>query len=68
VNQLVVKSISSKLCDEFDKLSLKIMANMEVMEMEVGSTLLQDYQRGHLDLQKMTKACCGTKEGYMCLM
>jgi hypothetical protein len=63
VNQLVVKSISSKLCDEFDKLSLKIMANMEV-----GSTLLQDYQRGHLDLQKMTKACCGTKEGYMCLM
>jgi hypothetical protein len=63
VNQLVVKRLSSKLCDEFDKLSLKIMANMEV-----GSTLLQDYQRGHLDLQKMTKACCGTKEGYMCLM
>jgi hypothetical protein len=35
VNQLVVKSIPSKLCDEFDKLSLKIVANMEVMEMEV---------------------------------
>jgi hypothetical protein len=39
VNQLIVKSIPSKLCDEFDKLSLKIMANTEVMEMEVGSTL-----------------------------
>jgi hypothetical protein len=35
VNQLVVKSIPSKLCDEFDKLSLKIVANTEVMEMEV---------------------------------
>jgi hypothetical protein len=40
VNQLVVKSIPSELCDEFDKLSLKIMANMEVVEMKVGSTLL----------------------------
>jgi hypothetical protein len=39
VNQLIVKSIPSMLCDEFDKLSLKIMANTEVMEMEVGSTL-----------------------------
>jgi hypothetical protein len=40
VNQLVVKSIPSELCDEFDKLSLKIMANMEVVEMKVGCTLL----------------------------
>jgi hypothetical protein len=40
VNQLVVKSIPSELCDEFDKLSLKIMANMEVVEMKVGSTVL----------------------------
>jgi hypothetical protein len=27
VNQLVVKSIPSELCDEFDKFSLKIVAN-----------------------------------------
>jgi hypothetical protein len=37
-NHLVVKSISSELCDEFAK--LKIVANMEVVEMEVGSSLL----------------------------
>jgi hypothetical protein len=37
-NQLVVKSIPSELCDEFAK--LKILANMEVMEMEVGSSML----------------------------
>jgi hypothetical protein len=40
VNQVVVKSIPSELCDEFDKLGLKIVANTEVIEMEVGSTLL----------------------------
>jgi hypothetical protein len=40
VKQLVVKSISSELCDEFDKLSLEIVANTKVVEIEVGSTLL----------------------------
>jgi hypothetical protein len=28
------------LCEEFDKLNLRIVANTEVMEMEVDSTLL----------------------------
>jgi hypothetical protein len=37
-NHLVVKSTSSELCDEFAK--LKIVANTEVLEMEVGSSLL----------------------------
>jgi hypothetical protein len=40
VNQVVVKSIPSELCDEFDKLGLKIVANTKVIEMEVGSTLI----------------------------
>jgi hypothetical protein len=39
-NQVVVKNIPPELCDEFDKLSLKIVANTEVVELEVGSTLL----------------------------
>jgi hypothetical protein len=39
-NQLVVNSIPSELCDKFDKISLKIVANTEVVEMEVVSTLL----------------------------
>jgi ribonuclease HI len=41
---LVVKSILSELCDEFDK--LKIVANTEVIEMEVGSSLLQEIRNG----------------------
>jgi hypothetical protein len=43
-NHLVVKSILSELCDEFAK--LKIVANMKVVEMEVGSRLLQEICRG----------------------
>jgi hypothetical protein len=39
-NHLVVKSIPFEFCDEFAK--LKIVANTEAMEMEVGSSLLQD--------------------------
>jgi hypothetical protein len=37
-NHLVVKCIPSELCDKFSK--LKIVANTEVVEMEVGSSLL----------------------------
>jgi hypothetical protein len=29
-----------ELCEEFDKLNLRIIVNTEVMEMEVGSSLL----------------------------
>jgi hypothetical protein len=36
VSQLVVDSIPFELCEEFDKLNLRIVANTEVMEMEVG--------------------------------
>jgi hypothetical protein len=40
VNQLVVDSMSFELCEEFDKLNLRVVANTEAMEMEVGSNLL----------------------------
>jgi hypothetical protein len=40
VNHLVVESIPSELCDEFAK--LKIVANTEVVEVEVDSSLLQE--------------------------
>jgi hypothetical protein len=53
VNQVVVKSIPSELCNEFNKLSLKIVANTEVIEMEVGSTLLQDIWKGQLEDEKI---------------
>jgi hypothetical protein len=40
VSQLVVDSKPSKLCKEFNKLNLRIVANTEVMEMQVGSSQL----------------------------
>jgi hypothetical protein len=39
------------LCDEFAK--LKIVANTEVMEMEVGSNLLQEIHKGQLEDEKI---------------
>jgi hypothetical protein len=41
------------LCEEFDKLNLRIVANIEAMEMEVGSRLLQEIQRGQLEDKKI---------------
>jgi hypothetical protein len=46
-----VKSIQSESCDEFAK--LKIVANMKVMEMEVGSSLLQEIHRGQEEDEKI---------------
>jgi hypothetical protein len=40
VSQLVVDSMPFELFEEFDKLNLRIVANTEAMEMEVGSSLL----------------------------
>jgi hypothetical protein len=42
VSELVVESMPFELCEEFDKLNLRIVANMEATEMEVGSNLLQE--------------------------
>jgi hypothetical protein len=50
-NHLVVKSIPSELCDEFAK--LKIVANTVVVEMEVGSRLLQEIRRGQVEDEKI---------------
>jgi hypothetical protein len=48
VSQLVVDSMPFELHEEFDKLNLRIIANTDAMEMEVGSSLLQEIQRGQL--------------------
>jgi hypothetical protein len=40
LSQLEVEKISFKLCKELNKLNLRIASNMEVMEVEVDSTLL----------------------------
>jgi hypothetical protein len=42
-----------ELCEEFDKLNLRIVTNMEAMEMEVGSNLLQGIQKGQVEDEKI---------------
>jgi hypothetical protein len=59
-NLLVVKSLPSELCDEFAK--LKIVANTEVVEMEVGSSLLQGIRNGQLEDEKIQEIKCNIKE------
>jgi hypothetical protein len=48
LSQLEVE-IPFKLCKEINKHNLRIVANAEVMEIEVDSTLLQDIRKGQLD-------------------
>jgi hypothetical protein len=45
VSQLVVVSMSYELCEEFDKLNLRIVANTKAIEMEVSSNLFQKIQK-----------------------
>jgi hypothetical protein len=53
VSQLVVDSMLFKLCEEFNKLNLNIVANIEVMNMDVGSSLLQEIWKGQLEDEKI---------------
>jgi hypothetical protein len=53
VSQLVVDSMPFELCEEFDKLNLRIVANTKAMEMEVGSSLFQEIWRGQLEVEKV---------------
>jgi hypothetical protein len=59
-NHLEVKSIPFVFCDEFAK--LKILANAEVMEMEVGSSLLQVIRRGQVEDEKIQEIKHNIKE------
>jgi hypothetical protein len=62
VSQLVVEGMPFELREEFDKLNLRIMANTEAMEMEVGSSLLQEIRRGQLEDEKIQEIKCNIKE------
>jgi hypothetical protein len=62
VSQLVVDSMPLELCEEFDKLNLRIVANTEAMEMEVGSNLLQEIQKGHVEDEKIQEIKRNIKE------
>jgi hypothetical protein len=62
VNQLVVDSMPIELCEEFDKLNLRIVANMKATEIEVGSNLLQEIRKGQVEDEKIQEIKCNIKE------
>jgi hypothetical protein len=51
-----------ELCEEFDKLNLRITVNTEAMEMEVGSSLLQEIWRGQQEDEKIQEIKRNIKE------
>jgi hypothetical protein len=62
VSQLVVDSMPIELCEEFNKLNLRIAANTEATEMEVRSNLLQEIQKGQLEDEKIQEIKSNIKE------
>jgi hypothetical protein len=62
VSQLVVDSMPFELCEEFDKLDLRIVVNTEAMEMEVGSSLLQEIQKGQVEGEEIQEIKRNIKE------
>jgi hypothetical protein len=62
VSQLVVDSMPFELCEEFDKLNCRIVANMEATEVEVGSNLLQEIQKGQVEDVKIQEIKRDIKE------
>jgi hypothetical protein len=63
VSQLVVDIMPLELCEEFNKLNLRIIANTKTMEIEVGSCLLQEIRRGQLEDEKVQEIKRNIKEG-----
>jgi hypothetical protein len=53
LNQLILEEMSFDLCEEFDKLNLRLVANTKVVAMEIDSTLSQDFQKGQLIDEKI---------------
>jgi hypothetical protein len=62
VSRLVVDSMPFELCEELDKLNLRIVANTEAMEMEVGSNLLQEIQKRQVEDEKIQEIKHNIKE------
>jgi hypothetical protein len=62
VSQLVMESMPFELCEEFNKLNLRIVANTVVMEIEVGSNLLQEIQKCQVEDEKIQEIKRNIKE------
>jgi hypothetical protein len=62
VSQLVVDSMPFELWEEFNKFNLRIVTNTEAIKMEVGSILLQEIQKGHVEDEKIQEIKHNIKE------
>jgi hypothetical protein len=62
VSRLVVDSMPFELCEVVDKHNLRIVANTEVMEMDAGSSILQEIQKGQLEDEKIQEIKNNFKE------
>jgi hypothetical protein len=62
LSQLVVDGMPFELCEQFRKLNLRIVANTEATEMEVGSDLLQEIQKGQVEDEKIQEIKSNIKE------
>jgi hypothetical protein len=51
------------LCEEFDKLNIRLVANTEVATMNIDLTLLQDIHKGQLTNEKIQEIKQNIKEG-----
>jgi hypothetical protein len=52
VSQLVVDSMPFELCEEFDKLNLRIVANTKAMEMEVGQAYFRRFREANWKMRR----------------
>jgi hypothetical protein len=62
VSLVVVDSMPFELCEEFNKLNLRIVANTKTMEMEVGSSLLQEIRKAQMEDEKIQEIKRNIKE------
>jgi hypothetical protein len=53
LSKLVVENMPFNLCEEFEKLNLRLKVNTGVVAMEVDSMLAQDIRKGQLEDEKL---------------
>jgi hypothetical protein len=63
LNQLIVEQMPFDLCELFDKLNLRLVANTEVVALEIDSTLLEDIRKSQLTYEKIQEIKWNIKEG-----
>jgi hypothetical protein len=61
LNVMVKKEMPIDPCEEFGKINLGLVANTEIVAMEVDSTLLQDIRKGQLVDEKIQEIKCNIK-------